>query len=109
MKTLARQIKQRFNFIDRTLTQAILACQSDASVPNELKNFIQQLDQRSSQVKEALQSNQLNLFRKSVNDLAQLSDHVQKSIPRPSNVNYEVKSAVIMAHIEITALKFQVH
>ncbi|HEY8099857.1 MAG TPA: hypothetical protein VIF82_03825 [Burkholderiaceae bacterium] len=109
MKTLAREIQQRFNFIDRTLTHAILACQSDASVPNELKDFIRQLDQRSGQVKEALLSNQLNLFRKSVDDLAKLSDHVQKSIPRPSNVNYEVKSAVIMAHLEIAALKYQVH
>jgi hypothetical protein len=109
MKTLAREIQQRFNFIDRTLTHAILVCQSDASVPNELKDFIQQLDQRSGRAKEALQSNQFNLFRKNVNDLAQLSDHVQKSIPRPSNVNYEVKSAVIMAHLEIAALKYQVH
>ncbi|MGZ3157949.1 MAG: hypothetical protein ACXU7D_00205 [Burkholderiaceae bacterium] len=109
MKTLARQIKQRFNFIDRTLTHAILACQSDVNIPNELRDFIHQLDQRSCQAKEALQSNQLSLFRKNVNDLAQLSDHVQKSIPRPNNVNYEVKSAVIMAHLEITALKYQVH
>ena len=109
MKTLAREIQQRFNFIDRTLTHAILACQADASVPNELKDFIRQLDQRSGQVKEALQSRQLNLFRKSVDDLARLSDHVQKSIPRPNNVSYEVKSAVIMAHLEIAALNYQVH
>lgn len=109
MKALAREIRQRFNFIDRTLTHAILACQMDASIPNELKDFIQQLDQRSGQVKEALQSRQLNLFRKNLDDLAKLSDHVQKSIPRPNNVNYEVKSAVIMAHLEITALKYQVH
>jgi hypothetical protein len=78
-------------------------------VPNELKDFLHQLDQRSGQAKEALQSKQFNLFRKSLDDLAKLSDHVQKSIPRPSEINYEVKSAVIMAHLEITALKYQVH
>lgn len=110
MKALAREIQQRFNFINRTLTHAAnLARQSDGSVPNELKDFIKQLDQRSGQLKEALQSKEFNLFRKNLNDLAQLSDHVQKSIPRPNDVNYEVKSAVIMAHLEITALKYQVH
>jgi hypothetical protein len=109
MKALAREIKQRFNFIDRTLTHAILACQADASIPSELKDFIRQLDQRSGQAKEALQSKKLGLFRQSVEDLARLSDHVQKSIPRPSDVNYEVKSAIIMAHLEIAALRYQVH
>jgi hypothetical protein len=109
MKALAREIKKRFNFIDRTLTHAIMACQSDASVPNELKDFIHQLDEGSEKAKEALQSKQYQLFRKNLDELARLSNHVQKLIPRPNNVNYEVKSAVIMAHLEIAALNLQVH
>jgi len=109
MKSLAREIQQRFNFIDRTLTHAINACQMDASVPNELRDFIKKLDQKSGHAKQALDSKEIGRFRQSLDDLAQLSDHVQRSIPRPSNVNYEVKSAIILAHIEITALKYQVH
>lgn len=109
MKALARDIQQRFQFIDRTLTQAIQACQSDTNVPGELIDFIQQLDQQYGQAKRALHAKKISLLRQRVDDLAQLSDRVQRSIPRPNNLSDEVKSAVIMAHLEIAALKYQMH
>jgi hypothetical protein len=109
MKALARDIQLRFHFIDRTLTHAIRACQTEAGIPTELKDFIRQLDQQSGHAKEALRSKKINQFRQSVDDMAELSDHMQRTISRPSNVNYQVKSAVILAHLEIAALKYQVH
>ena len=109
MKARARDIQQRFNFIDRTLAHAIHACESDPNIPDELIEFIQLLDHQSGQARQALYSKKMSEIRQCVDDLAKLSERVQQSIPRPNTLSYDVKSAVILAHLEIETLKYQVH
>jgi hypothetical protein len=104
MKVHVNEIQQRINFIHRTLNQALRASQSDSSVPSDLKNIIRQLGQKSSKAKQALQSEEEGHIRQSVDDLARLSEHAQKSLSHPDNINYGVKSALILAHIELSTL-----
>lgn len=104
MKVHVNEIRQRINFIHRTLNQALRACQSDSSIPSDLKNVVTKLDQQSNKAKQALQSEQEGPIRQSVDALARLSEDAQKSLSQPDDINYSVKSALILAHIELSGL-----
>ncbi|HJV74096.1 MAG TPA: hypothetical protein VJ654_07750 [Noviherbaspirillum sp.] len=107
MKVPSEEMQQRLGFIDRTIYHAMQACHSDSNAPKELKDCVQELGQRSSQAKRALNNHDEHGFRQSVDDLAQLSDRAQNTIHPTDPMNYEVKSAVILAHIELSALRYQ--
>lgn len=107
MNAQADEVQQRLNFIDRTICHAAQACSADNSVPKELKDYVRQLGLRSHQAKLALHSDDVSTIRQSVEELARLSARAQNVIRPKDGVNYDVKSAVILAHIEVTALCHQ--
>lgn len=107
MNVQSEDIQQRLGFIDRTIYHAMRACHSDSSVPEELKDYVHQLGQRSSQAQRALKSRDVRGVRQSVDDLARISDQAQNKIHPADGMNYELKSAVILTHIELSALRYQ--
>lgn len=107
MKVHHEEIRQRLRFIDRTIFHAMRACHSDASVPMELKNYVHQLGRQSSYTQKTLLSSDERSIRDSVDDLARLSYRAQSAIRPTDRMNYDVKSAVILAHIELSALRHQ--
>lgn len=107
MNVHSEEMQQRLGFIDRTIDHAMRACHSDTSVPKELKDFVLELGQRSSQAQRALQDRDERTVRESVDDLARISDKAQNTIHPADPTNYEVKSAVILTHIELSALRSQ--
>lgn len=100
-------IGQRLHFIDRTIFHALRACHADMNVPMELRECVRQLGRRSSQAQRALLSRDTHGLRESVNDLARISHRAQSAIDPAAGMTYEVKSAVILAHIEVSALRHQ--
>jgi hypothetical protein len=107
MKAQSDDIHQRLGFIDETIFHALRACWSDASVPNELKEFIQLLGQRSWQARQALRDHDVRAVRQSIADLVRISREAQGHIHAADGTNYELKSAVILTHIEVSALQHQ--
>ncbi len=107
MNVQSEDLQQRLGFIERTIGHAMRACHSDSNVPDELKDYVHQLDQRSCQARRALQSRDVRGVRQSVDDLARISDQAQNKIHPADGMNYEVKSAVILTHIELSALRYQ--
>lgn len=107
MKVHSEEMQQRLGFIDRTIYHAMRACHSDSNVPKELRNYVQELGQRSSQARRALDERDEHGFRQSVDDLARISDRAQNTIHPADPTNYEVKSAVILTHIELSALRYR--
>lgn len=101
------EVQQRINFIDRTICHAAQACHQDTNVPEKLKDFVHQLGLQASQTRLALSSDDVTIIRQRVDDLAQLSYHAQSTIKPEDDVNYDVKSAVILAHLELSALRYQ--
>jgi hypothetical protein len=100
-------IRERLRFIDRTIFHALRACRSDASVPMELKDYVRLLGHQSSHAQQALLSRDERGIRESVDDLARTSYFAQNAIRSADGMNYDVKSAVILAHIELSALRHQ--
>jgi hypothetical protein len=107
MKVHTEEIQQRLVFIDRTIVHAVQACHSDNSVPEELRNCVTRLRQTSTQAQLALRSCDEHGVRQSVDDLARISDEAQNRIHPWDGMNYELKSAVILTHIELSALQYQ--
>ncbi|HEY0846615.1 MAG TPA: hypothetical protein VGE12_14685 [Noviherbaspirillum sp.] len=107
MNVQREEIQQRLGFIDRTIYHAMRACHSDSNVPDELRDYVHQLGQHSSQAQRALQSQDERDIRRSVDDLAQISDKAQNTIHPADPTNFDVRSAVILTHIELSALRSQ--
>ena len=103
------EIKQRFNQIERTIGNASTACQADTSAPPELKTCLQQLDQESEQVRDALQANDESSIRQHIDSMEQLGDRAEKALKKAGKVNDKVKSAIRQAHTELSNLKHHLH
>ena len=101
------EVRQRLSFIDRTIRHAASACNDDRSVSPELKHYVQQLGVRAQQAGQALRSDDEHRMRRSIDDLARVSERAQNAIHPAQHVNYDVKSAVILTHIEVSALRLQ--
>lgn len=107
MKAQSDDIHQRLGFIDQTIFHALRACWCDANAPEELKEFIQLLGQRSWQARQALQEQDLRGVKQSIADLVRIAHEAQSHIHAADGTNYELKSAVILTHIEVSALQHQ--
>lgn len=106
----SNEIKQRFDHIEQTIHQAAQACQSATGVPMEVKDSVQQLDQKVTQAKKVIQQGQdETLIQECVDDLEQLGDQARDACTRADTVDPELKSAVMQAHDELSQLKRQLH
>lgn len=107
MKVQNEEIQQRLSFIDRTIDHAARACDADSGVPTELKHYVDELGERSTEAQQALQSCDAGRIRASVEDLARISEHAQSKLRPADGTSYQLKSAVILTHIEVSALRYQ--
>ncbi len=105
------EVRQRFNQIEQTIHEASQACErAGEGVPVDLKNSIQKLDQRSSQVREELQQAQdEEKVIRCVDELEELGDNAKTACEKGSNVDQQLKQAVLQAHEELSNLKHQLH
>ena len=107
MNVQREEIQQRLGFIDRTIDHALRACDTDGNIPDEIRDYVQQLGQRSCEARLALESDDDRGVRETVDDLARISYQAQRRIHPSDGMNYELKSAVILTHIELSALRHQ--
>jgi methyl-accepting chemotaxis protein len=104
------EIRQRVVDVEQSIHRASQACQNDASVPQQLKQYVRELDQQSVQVKKLVQKEQdESRIRQSIDDLEALGDRAKQACEQSANVTQEVKKAVLEAHDELSRLKHQLH
>jgi len=104
------EIRRRVDDVNEIIDRAARACQSDASVPQELKQRIQELDDKSGQAKQMLLNEQNDTrIRDCIDDLEELGDRTKQACEQSGNVNQEVRRAVMQAHSELSSLKHQLH
>ncbi|KIF80897.1 hypothetical protein [Noviherbaspirillum autotrophicum] len=105
----ANEIQQRFNQIENTIHHAAECCQSATNLPMDLKDSIQQLDQRAMQARSLIQGQDENQIRQCIDDLEDLGDRAKDACENSGNVDGELRSAVMQAHRELSDLKHQLH
>lgn len=105
----ANELQQRLTQIENTIHHAAECCQSATSLPMDLKDSIQRLDQRAMQARSLMQSQDENQIRQCIDDLEELGDRAKDACENSGNVDGELRSAVMQAHRELSDLKHQLH
>jgi regulator of replication initiation timing len=104
------ELQQRFNQVEQTIHQAAQRCQSAQTVPMDLKDSIQRLDQQAIHARNIMQSQDDEQIRQCVDDLEELGDRARDACEQSSgNLDGELKNAVMQAHRELSDLKHQLH
>jgi phage shock protein A len=103
------EIQQRFDHIEQTIHHASQACAQAVMLPMDLKDSIQQLDEKSGQAKQVMQSQDEGRIRQCIDDLEELGDRAKDACERTGTVDDNVKNAVMQAHRELSELKHQLH
>ena len=105
------QVKQQFPQIKQHIGNAERICQSSQSVPQELKQALGQLDQRSTEAQQMMQSEQdEQRIVQCVDELEQLSDQaIQACRQAGASIDPQLKNAVQSAHDGLSNLKHQLH
>lgn len=103
------EIEKRLSTIESSVQQIKRAVQSQANLPRELQECVQQLDQKTSQTKQALQSKDEQRIVQCVDDLEQTSDRAKQSCAQGQDVDENVRKAIMQAHDELSSLKHQLH
>ena len=101
------ELQQRLGFIDRTIFHALRACHEDATISPELKGYVEQLGHHSYQAQQALDNWDEHEIRQRLDEFARVSFEAQGRIRPADGMNYEFRSAVILTHIELSALRSQ--
>ena len=105
----ANEIQKRFSNIERSIAQASKACRSNADMPQEVKDCVQQLDRQTDKARQELQSQDETRIRQCVDQLEELSDRAEQTAESAEGVDDQVKSAIMQAHSELSNLKQQLH
>jgi phage shock protein A len=104
----SNEIQKRFTQIESSIQQLKQAVQSQKNVPQDLQDCVKQLDQQSTQTRQALQSNDESRIVECVDTLEQTSDRAKASVGQ-AQVDDSVRKAVMQAHSELSTLKHQLH
>jgi hypothetical protein len=104
------EIQQRFNHAEGMIHQAAERCRQTTSVPMDLKDSIQQMDQKALQAHEMMARTQdQNQMMQCIDELEDLGDRAKDACERSGNVDGELRNAVMQAHRELSDLKHQLH
>jgi uncharacterized coiled-coil DUF342 family protein len=105
----ANEIQQRFSQIENTVHQLARQCQTASAVPMDVKDSIQQLDQKTSQARSMMQSQDENQIRQCVDDLEELGDRAKDACEQSGNIDGGLRDAIMQAHRELSDFKHQLH
>ncbi|MDB5796688.1 MAG: hypothetical protein JWP36_590 [Paucimonas sp.] len=103
------EIRQRMQTIEHTIHHAADACAHANGVPMDLKDCMQQMDQRSHQIMQEMQSADESRMMECVDELEQMGDKARDACKRAGNVNPDLQQAVMQVHQQLSNLKHQIH
>ncbi|HEY9396824.1 MAG TPA: hypothetical protein VIQ28_04275 [Burkholderiales bacterium] len=101
------EVQQRFSRVEKCIDDADSACQQSASAPQQLRDSIRQLDQRSDRARQLLQEQDENKIRQCVNEMEELSDRALQACNQAGNIDSKLQQAVQQTHSELSNLKHQ--
>ena len=105
----ANEIRQQFSGIGETIHQAADACARADGVPMDLKDCVQQMDQRTDQIMQEMQSADQSRMVECIDEMEQMGDQAKAACERAGQVNDELREAVMQAHQQLSDLKHQLH
>jgi hypothetical protein len=104
-----KEIQQRFSDVQRAVDHASKASRTQQILPQDLRECLQQLDQRTSGAQQVMQSQDENQIRQCIDELEQISDRAERSMQSAGPIDGELRNAIDEAHRELSSLKHQLH
>lgn len=101
------EVKQRFSRVEQCIDDANRACEQSASAPQQLKESIRQLDQRSEQARQYFQGQDETRIRQCIDELEELSDRAMQACQQAGSIEPQLQQAVQQTHSELSSLKHQ--
>ncbi|HSD39694.1 MAG TPA: hypothetical protein VLC92_19470 [Rhodocyclaceae bacterium] len=103
------EIKKRVVNVEHTIHRAAEVCEQERSVPQQLKEVIDELNEKSNQGKQIIQSSHdESRVRQYIEDLESLGDNAKRAC-ESGKVSPALRTAVLLAHNELSNLKHQLH
>jgi hypothetical protein len=103
------EIHRRLDSVERSVQQITEICHSYSEVSEALLDCVQQLNRKTSEMRQELQSDDDIEIYECVDELEQLSDRAKEELERASTVDEEVRIAILQTHNELSSLKHQLH
>ena len=103
------EIQQQYSQVETAVHQAAQRCESTQSVPMDLKDCLQQLDQRTSQARDIILSQDEDRIRQCVDELEELGDRAKAACENGVQVDGQLRESVMQAHQRLSDLKHQLH
>jgi hypothetical protein len=105
-----RQVKQQLTQVGLIIHRATQALRDDKTAPKELIDCVRRLDQQSQQAQQRVQDPEDEfVLMRCIADLEETSDRVKEACDKASDLSAQAKSAVQLAHKQVSSLKYQIH
>ena len=105
-----RQVRQQLTQVGLIIHRATQALRSDKSAPKELIDCVQRLDQQSQQAQQRVQDPEDEfVLMRYIADMEESGDRVKEACDKASELSPRTKSAVQLAHKQVSTLKYQIH
>ncbi|WP_020655173.1 hypothetical protein [Massilia niastensis] len=102
------EIKQRFSQVQQVVNQAESVCQSDQSIPSEIRDCIHKLADETGRAQSVMQSNQESDIIECIDNLEAIGDEA-KRVCRSAQPSPQVASMVMRVHDELSDFKHKLH
>ena len=100
------QIKQELSHVAQVIHRAAEAVQSDGAAQAELKNYVKELDNQSTQAQQAQDAKRLTQF---IDAMEATSERAKSVCERNGKLGAPTKAAVLQAYQQLSSLKNQLH
>jgi septal ring factor EnvC (AmiA/AmiB activator) len=103
------EIKQRFDHLRQTISEAEKECRSSTDTPNEVRNCIEKLARESRQAQDVMQSNDQQRISDCVDSLEAMGDEAKRLTRTSSHMPAHLEAMVTRVHSELSDFKHHLH
>lgn len=103
------EIQKRFSHLQQTINEASRVCRSGQSIPQDLKDCVNELDQQWQSAQSTMSSQDQDSIRECVDRLEEIGDRAERACQSASGVDEQVKQCVDTLHSELSDFKQQLH
>jgi polyhydroxyalkanoate synthesis regulator phasin len=103
------EIEQRFSRIERDINEVESGCQSNATLPQDLKDCVAQWKKHATHTKDVLESKSERKIARCIDDLEEIGGRTEMALQTVTNIDARIRDSVLHAHSELVDLKKKLH
>jgi DNA-binding ferritin-like protein len=103
------ELQQQYSQAETAIHEAAQRCESTGSVPMEVKDSIQKLEQEAGTARDAILSQDESRIRQKIDELEELGDRAKSACESGGQVDEALKDAIMQAHQRLSDLKRKLH